>query len=82
MAGEGEFPIFPVEPGIFRFSPDPRPLGRKNVEANQMVDRKFPLRVEPGIRGAEPGIKCAEPGITGITREPHHSAHRNQIKEV
>jgi hypothetical protein len=39
---EGQFPVFPVEPGISSIFPLPLPFGRENIEANQTFAGQFP----------------------------------------
>jgi hypothetical protein len=39
---EGQFPVFPVEPGISSIYPLQPPLDCENIEANQTLAREFP----------------------------------------
>jgi hypothetical protein len=39
---EGQFPVFPVEPGISSIFPLPPPFGRENIEEIQTLAREFP----------------------------------------
>jgi hypothetical protein len=47
-----EFPVIPVEAGIFAFSPDKFRYGTANAEANQAVAGQFPWRPKREFQAA------------------------------